>query len=498
MAEPQQDDLQYTDLPKSAAARAPKAQPRLQDVQYSDLPKSAAPSVYASPKTEEPAQHGYENLPKDAHPSARGTSTQAPPTEDTDKTWGSVAGVPYKKSSFSLGNLYANGLRGVGELGSTLYNVGNDIVNNPDWFTEKNGKFPTGKAGETSMLSKYMVQPALAEHNKAITAKTGLESVGHSVAEAIPFIGPWVSNLSEQAGTGDVGGALARGGTQLGVAKLVTEAPGMTKGVVKGGLKAIGKSIAENTPKAEPLGLLRPGEASNIRAVIQPENLPGRGQVPLESGYPARFEGGKIPLTKGNEVAVQAPDGSVIFKSMGKTPEQLGLRPVSEFERMTEVEPPKSTKPIGTIATPEEVASVEHVGGQRVGDMMQAEGAKPSSEVINRTAEAEVRKFKGEDSPEQAEARRLMRNRVPSDLQDTLVRDHPDVGQRFVKGTNANYAEMANELGLEGAKNENWQASDFSRSGKGMSEMKSYVMRHLMENYQPEEILNMTEHWGGK
>ncbi len=111
---------------------------------------------------------------------------------------------PY--AGFGASNLGSQAWQGAKQLAGGLYETGKDVL------------FPQGNT-EGQRLSflahKYVLDPADAENKKARTASSPTESIGHSAAAALPFIGPWAANLGEQAGTGDVGGALARGGTQV-------------------------------------------------------------------------------------------------------------------------------------------------------------------------------------------------------------------------------------------------------------------------------------------
>ena len=97
--------------------------------------------------------------------------------------------------------------------------------------------FPQGNTESERLkflANKYIFNPSDVEMQKAQTAKTPLESIGHSVAGAIPLVGPWAASLGEQAGTGDIGGAVARGGAQVatgaGAAKVLGKVGGATEG----------------------------------------------------------------------------------------------------------------------------------------------------------------------------------------------------------------------------------------------------------------------------
>lgn len=116
--------------------------------------------------------------------------------------------LPY--AGFGGSNLAHNAVEGVKELGKGMYDMGKDFL------------FP--KPGHTSIpdfIDRNIATPMDQEKYKSEEAyKLGhtSEGIGHGVAAAIPVLGPWAANLGEQAGTGDVGGAIARGGVQALVA----------------------------------------------------------------------------------------------------------------------------------------------------------------------------------------------------------------------------------------------------------------------------------------
>src|SRR2546425_3841787 len=121
----------------------------------------------------------------------------------------SAPGIP-DDYGFTAENMFSKAWGGIKELAGGAYGMGKDIL------------LPEGET-ESDKLSwlahKYIFDPSDVEMQKAQTADTGWESVGHSVAGAIPLIGPWAASLGEQAGTGDIGGAVARAASQVGAAK---------------------------------------------------------------------------------------------------------------------------------------------------------------------------------------------------------------------------------------------------------------------------------------
>ena len=140
-----------------------------------------------------------------AAPKATPTSTETPGVTAT-------LAAPQLKPllGFTSRNLASNVATGLKEYGKGIIGMGKEVL------------YPQGNT-ETERLkdiaNKLVFQPADVEAQKARTAPTALESIGHSVASAIPVLGPWAASLGEQAGTSDVGGAVARGGIQMLAAK---------------------------------------------------------------------------------------------------------------------------------------------------------------------------------------------------------------------------------------------------------------------------------------
>jgi len=122
---------------------------------------------------------------------------------------------------FTPGNLAGQAWEGLKQMGSSALEAGKDVLA-PKGNTEGERLKYLGQ--------KYIAGPAEAEQEKARTAKTPLESIGHSVAESIPLIGPWAASLGEQAGTGDIGGAASKGLTQVGVSEAIPRLPKIARG----------------------------------------------------------------------------------------------------------------------------------------------------------------------------------------------------------------------------------------------------------------------------
>jgi hypothetical protein len=118
---------------------------------------------------------------------------------------------------FTPGNLVKNVGRGLSELGKGAVQIADDVGG--AILPQRFGGDPITQ----TKLVQHVVDPMQAEAAKARQGGPG--SVGHAIASGIPMIGPYAANLGEQAGSGDIGGALARGGTQMAAPSLVKKIP---------------------------------------------------------------------------------------------------------------------------------------------------------------------------------------------------------------------------------------------------------------------------------
>lgn len=117
--------------------------------------------------------------------------------------------TPPENYGFTLPNLGANLWSGFKAPFTGAYAVGKDLLQNPNWLMST--------PGDESTLSKFITGPMAAERAKASQSPSMIEAAGHEAAGLIPLIGPWAGSLGEQAGRGDIGGALAQGvGTAAG------------------------------------------------------------------------------------------------------------------------------------------------------------------------------------------------------------------------------------------------------------------------------------------
>lgn len=151
--------------------------------------------------------------------------------------------APKPYYGFTPGNMASQAWEGVKELGQAGAGMVKDAVA-PQGNTE---------GQRLSFLThKYLADPLAAEQQKADTASTGSERVGHTVASYLPFVGPWAAGLGEQAGSGDIGGAGARAGAQFAAAEAAE--PVMRGAKVGSGLArdAVSKGIYDTTGELKP------------------------------------------------------------------------------------------------------------------------------------------------------------------------------------------------------------------------------------------------------
>ena len=156
--------------------------------------------------------------------------------------------TPKSAYGFTPGNIASNVWEGAKGLASGLYGAGKEILA-PEGNTEGERMSHIGKTLLFDPAEEQM-RKAREESDKG----NWVAGTGHNLAAFVPVVGPWAAGLGEQAGTGDVGGALARGGTQAGI---TAGAKPLLKGTrVAGGM--LRDTLRENLPRT-PEGELTPG-----------------------------------------------------------------------------------------------------------------------------------------------------------------------------------------------------------------------------------------------
>jgi hypothetical protein len=351
---------------------------------------------------------------------------------------------------------------GLGNIASAAYGVGKDLISSktPVFLSDEpqdQGSVTKRLQGDT-LINKYLIAPAAAEEKKAQTAKTGIESIGHSLAESIPIIGPIAAHIAERAGTGDVGGAAAEGATYVVAPKAAEK---IVPPIVKGALKRI--PLVNEIPDA-------------ITAV-KDRYIPSRAVKPAPTGLAETLkstEQAVEPLIKEVKAAKPTPtDPNLVDNSYipNRSAKPAGFKPILPEESAPEelkplkplgskvAEPTSDLRPIGQGAAPEEAAEV-----------------RQARHVLGNVA---VDKLKAADGG-------------------------PEALQRLTKGSYQQYADLANALDIKkpaylAEKNgDAWQASEFKRTvkehGKSLSGPKETVVRELLSK-PPAEILQHTNPW---
>jgi hypothetical protein len=156
------------------------------------------------------------------------------------------------KNSFSLDNIGKNVKQGVKELGSGVQAVLSNLGGDP--------------RPAVGMVEGTVDQAQKAKQDFAQKDVKGVVSgSGHALAAALPGVGPFAAGFGEQAGTGDVGGALARGGTQV--------AASAAAGAVVKGASGVAQGIREGAPayfkSADELAGTTPERINELKTVPQ-------------------------------------------------------------------------------------------------------------------------------------------------------------------------------------------------------------------------------------
>jgi hypothetical protein len=416
------------------------------------------------PAVTDAAGYSVEPLNKGATPATSGASNKTAKytvepinrAENADPT----SPIP-ENYGFTPRHMAGAAWEGLGNIASGAYGLGKDLLatKTPILIPDEQGVKMSDPNADT-LVSKYITRPAAAEHHKAVTAPTDIESIGHSVAEAIPFIGPIAAHIAERAGTGDVGGATAEGATYFVAPKAAEK---VVPPIVRGALKRI--PLVNEIPDA-------------ITA-IKDRYIPSRSAKPAPIGLAETLkstEQAVEPLIKEVEAAKPAPtnpnlvDNSYLPSRSAKP----GYKPILPEEPT--VEP--ALKPIGTKSTAEAAPEELKPIGSKV--------AEPAA-----VEPAEVR-----------QARHVLGNVAVDKLK--TVEGGPEALRRLTTGTYQQFADLANALDIKkpaylAEKNgEAWQASEFKRTvkehGKSLSGPKETVVRELLSK-PPAEILQHTNPW---
>jgi hypothetical protein len=205
-------------------------------------------------------------------------------------------------SSFSLSNLGSQAWQGAKEaaggilnlgktaldprvpvIGSTHMQGGNVAIDPKSMLGAVTAGLPEEEAKARQLWSQPGVGPKV-------------QAAGHELASYLPMIGPWAASLGEQAGKGDVGGALARGGAGALVGKKAIDIGGKvaeTTGKYAAGLPefirsgqegaathAVGRldgAMAYTKPKLDAaIKNVRGEVGAHAQAIVDADEMPGR------------------------------------------------------------------------------------------------------------------------------------------------------------------------------------------------------------------------------
>lgn len=155
-------------------------------------------------------------------------------------------GIP-ENYGFTLGNMLQNAWEGASGLVKGTYELGKDLVQNPNRVS-----------GPDSTLQKFVINPSeqqTIQAGQALNQGQTLPAVGHALASAIPFVGPWAAGVGQQAGTGDIGGALAGAGgalaTGAAMGAVAKGVGGVTKALPRGSIEEITGTTPERIAELE-------------------------------------------------------------------------------------------------------------------------------------------------------------------------------------------------------------------------------------------------------
>ena len=155
--------------------------------------------------------------------------------------------------------------------------MGKEILNPPG---------PNEKAKIAHIAKTLILDPMAKQEMEARTAKTPWESIGHSIAEAVPMVGPWAADVAEKTGT------QAGGGDWAGAA-----------GTMAGNV-LVAKAIEHLSPAAEtkPVGAVEPLEAP---ALPEGNVIDVKGRV-VDEGKPHPIS--EQPAGKLDDLGTRLPD----------------------------------------------------------------------------------------------------------------------------------------------------------------------------------------------
>lgn len=224
-------------------------------------------------------------------------------------------------AGFTPGNMASQAWEGLKQMGSGALGVGKDLFDPRVNVVE----------GPNSLLHKYITNPADVEQAKAmqdIGSGHKLSGFGHSVAAALPLVGPWAASLGEQAGSGDVGGALSKGGAQALAAEAIPRIPR-----AMGDLGAKIPGAAENfsskaNAAADKFGASMPETAKLITRLRNPGMLDLLKKESASAPTPTPMGPAEAPAAPETIGPLEKPVGSPMQRMGQLIDEQAGVKPL--------------------------------------------------------------------------------------------------------------------------------------------------------------------------
>lgn len=197
---------------------------------------------------------------------------------------------------FTISNILQNALRNAKGMAEGTLALGKDLVQNPNWVT-----------GPNSTLQKFVINPSeqqTVEAGRSLNQGQTVPAIGHALASAIPFLGPYAASVGEQAGAGDIGGAAGN------VAGALALAEG-AKLSVKGAAKAA--DVARKA-RLDVMTGTTPGRIGEISQI--PKKMAGVQSIASASEQAVRAAvGAKFPKVDGpievSRASVEEPTGLV-------------------------------------------------------------------------------------------------------------------------------------------------------------------------------------------
>jgi hypothetical protein len=207
---------------------------------------------------------------------------------------------------FTPSNVAKNAWEGFKGIVGGTYDVAKDLVNNSDWVQ-----------GDDSTLHKFVKAPSddqVKKASKALESGNRVEAAGHILASALPLVGPWAAGLGEQAGTGDIGGAVGSAAGTIAGGEALARAPGLAKGaaakaggLVKAGtgeiVQAAGATLAP-TPTEAMTKALKPTAGNTGFDTAMETAFPDLKRAEAATGKPVQGVNDLLPTISAAKKAV--------------------------------------------------------------------------------------------------------------------------------------------------------------------------------------------------